>query len=94
MPDRRFPDRILVHAVRIHVDDYHRRTLVHHHVRHTPESTAQVGRLRQYNGHRLAVLSGHGSPAADGHQWVFEDKVRGRLLYYVLYNMNRENWPK
>lgn len=81
MPDCRFPDRILVHAVRVHVDDYHRRTLVHHYVRHTPKSTAQVGRLRQYNGLRLAVLGGHGSPAADGHQRVFEDKVRSLLLH-------------
>lgn len=76
MPDRRFSDRVLVHAVGVHADDHHRRTLVHHHVRHPSEPAAQAGRLRQHNGRRLAVLGRHGRLTADGHERLLQDQVK------------------
>lgn len=75
LPSGRFPDRVLVHAVRVHADDHYRRALVHNHVRHTPEPAAQAGRFRQHNGRWMAVLGGDGRTAADGDQRLLQDQV-------------------
>lgn len=93
LPNRRFPDRVFVHAVRVHSDDHHRRTLVHHHLRHTPEPPAQARRLRQHNGHRLAVLAGHGRPATDGHQRLLEDQVWTFIIQRNITNITSLERP-
>lgn len=88
MPSGWFPNRVLVHAVRVHIDDNHGRTLVYHHVRYTPQQATQTRRLRQHNGSRLAVLGGHGCSAADGHQRLLKNQVS-----LFLFNFFREESP-
>lgn len=96
---RRFSDRLLLHAVRVHVDDNHRRTVVHDHVRHPPEPPTEAGRLRQHNGNWLDLLGGHGRVAVDGHQWILKNQVsrqsqnhdptsRQRKMFHRLFEKN------